>query len=213
MKKKHLTVFLCGPIRCRRSESKEKFEELVFRCGSDPSRRFDSFKNLDAASDAIGRMPLITSGEHKPLMVCTLTNPLNLTVLRFRKELCARYSVLSATLWAICVDTELDPFFWDNAANLGYFDVPLGDPAEDGKKLQLWRPAPNQSSCVGERHLVITQQTVAGKDFLKGIETLWERLDELRPLSGTLPASDPSNGQSSRSQTLRAVTSPLSQKR
>lgn len=182
MVEKHIALFPFGPIRAF-GGSRDRLVELIYRCDADPVRTYDTYSTPGALAHVMERIPRLVSGDHKPLMVCTAVNPLNLTVLSACSLLCARFPVLKRTLWVICVDTECEPFLWANAQQLGELVIPSDFIPPGSKKDELfsqeprcprlWCPNKESRSFEGQQFLMLTEKMEPGQKFRTFVAELW----------------------------------------
>ncbi len=159
---------------------------FVVKAGGDVQRVFDGPWGSQPGSEAaeksflrmVGRLNEVVSGVHPPYIVLTRTNPIPLTVLAKRRQLCDSFPNLNKGLWILYLDPVKDPFFFTNAKRLGRFD---SDPAEDESRhpLVVWYPNDDIRSRRNESYLVLTPTTVVDENFSKRIQSLLEDLSEI----------------------------------
>lgn len=143
---KKIVLFPFGPVRD--DASRGICEGLIFQCGGDIERFFDSpVSSIERFIRYVSRIEdLVRPGFPPQVVVITQTVPLALTAIKSRRMMCMALPLLERALWTVFVDPALDPAFEITASKLGDLDDQLSH-------------APVWTTHAGERYLVLTPQT------------------------------------------------------
>jgi hypothetical protein len=98
--------------------------DVIRRCGGDIGRIIDSPSGtLEAFGNHVRRLKAMND-RVSPLIVLHRTNPVALAVIASRRELEKQVPSLHQVGWIIVHDPSADPFFEQEALDLGQFDDP-----------------------------------------------------------------------------------------
>jgi hypothetical protein len=101
--------------------------DVIRRCGGDILRIIDSPSGtLEAFANHVRRLKAVKD-QVAPLIVLHRTNPLALAVIASRRELEKQVPSLHQVGWIIVHNPVMDPFFEQEALDLGEFDDPAAE--------------------------------------------------------------------------------------
>jgi hypothetical protein len=101
--------------------------DVILRCGGDLQRIIDSpTPTLEIFANHLRRLRALDADD-PPLVILHQTNPVVIAIIGTRRELQRRVPRLHGAAWIILHDREADPFFEQEALDLGSFDDPTLD--------------------------------------------------------------------------------------
>jgi hypothetical protein len=96
--------------------------DVIRRCGGDVRRLIDSpTATVGAFAEHVSRLKAFDARAW-PLVILHRTNPVALSIVAIRRELEERVPRLHYAAWIIVHDPDVEPFFGEQARQLGTFD-------------------------------------------------------------------------------------------
>jgi hypothetical protein len=121
-------------------------DAMTLKLGGDLQRSIDqAFPTVEDFLSHAARVAVFRRQPLDAIFIFTMTNPLALRVLEGRRKIERAFPSSVSSIWAVLADLEENPFFFENATDLG---------ALEGKKADV----PVWTTKAGEQFLVLSSE-------------------------------------------------------